>query len=313
MKKPGFVAAAWLLQSAIASPASAQAIDHLRILIKGIELHNDGGAQERAWIEGRTPRLTIGQPVSASIWKEAGRCVLAVASMRRSPDAEIGWTVEAVPIKVVDDAVTFTLVWKRDRDKGKDSAGPGGRSELTLRPGESLPIDIADLLAAETSAPCPYRRLELRIDVDHYPPADLDRRVVATDLWLIRRLAGGATQSEPVSVRGQLNRPAPFYFSTVTDSGVALDFSGEVTVRERGGSREIELIARSRLIEGGRQSETMPQGPNSRFFVSREVKSTVQLKPDEVVAVELPRLGENASGAFANQAFSITLRSHRIR
>lgn len=311
MKKTGFVAAAWLLQSVIASPASAQTIDHLRIWIKGIALHNDGGAQPGVFSAGRG--LAIGQTVSASIWKEAGRCVLGVASTRRTPDAEIGWTVEAMPIRVVDDAVTFSLMWKRDRDKGKDSAGPGGRSELTLRPGEALPVDIADLLATDTSATCPYRRIELSITVDHYPPADLDRRVVATDLWLVRRLAGGSTQSEPLTVRGQPNRPTPFYFSTLTDRGVSLDFSGELTVRERESSREILLIARSRLIEGGRQSETMPAAPDSRFFVAREVKSTVQLKPDEVVAVELPRLGENASGAFANQTFSITLRSQRIR
>jgi hypothetical protein len=57
----------------------------------------------------------------------------------------------------------------------------------------------------------------------------------------------------------------------------------------------------------------MPAAPDSRFFVARKVKSTVQLKPNEVVAVELPRLGENASGAFADQSFSITMRSQRIR
>ncbi len=311
MKKSGLIATGWLLQSILAGPASAQTIDHLRITIKGIELRNDGGAQQRVASSGRG--LAIGQPVSASIWKDAGRCGLNVASTRRAPDAEIGWTVEATPIRVADDAVTFSLVWRRDRDKGKDSAGPVGKSEMTLRPGEALPVDIADVLATDTSAPCSYRRLELGITVDYYPPADLDRRVVATDLWLVRRLASGSTQSEPVLVRSQLNRPTPFYFSTVTDGDVALDFFGDVTVRERDGSREITLIARSRLIEGGRQSETMPHGPNSRFFVAREVKSTVQLKPDEVVAVELPRLGENASGAFTNQSFSITMRSQRIR
>jgi len=310
MKYIGLVAACFL-QSLIASPASAQTIDHLRIWIKGIELHNDGGAQQRVGSAGRG--FAIGQPVSASIWKQAGKCGLSVAPTRRQPDAEIGWTVDAVPIKVVDDAVTFSLVWKRDRDKGKDSAGPGGSLELTLRPGEEMPVDIADLLTTEAAAACPYRRLELRIVVEHYPPADLDRRVVSTDLWLVRRMASGSTESEPVSVRGQLNRPTPFYFSTVSDNGVSLDFSGEVTVRERDGSRQVELITRSRLIEGGRQSESMPAGPNTRMFVAREVKSTVQLKANEVVAVELPRLGENASNAFANQTFSITLRSQRIR
>jgi hypothetical protein len=310
-KKTGLVAAALLLQSVVAWPSSAQTIDHLRIWIRGVELHADGGAQPRVASAGSG--LAIGQPVSASIWKDSGRCVLNVAPTRRALDAEMGWTVEATPIKVLEDAVTFSLEWRRDRDKGKDSAGPGGKSELTLRPGEALPVDIADLLAGDAPAPCAYRRVALLVAVDYNPPAVLDRRVVATDLWLVRRLANGSTQSEPLSVRGQLNRPTQFFFATVSDSGVALDFFGEVTVKERDSSREIVLITRSRLIEGGRQSESMPQGPNSRFFVAREVTSTLQLKPDEVVSVELPRLGENASGAFANQTFAITVRSQRIR
>jgi hypothetical protein len=58
---------------------------------------------------------------------------------------------------------------------------------------------------------------------------------------------------------------------------------------------------------------TVPGFEGRQLYGARQVTSTVQLKPDEVVSVQLPRLSENASGAFADQAFSITMRSHRIR
>jgi len=35
--------------------------------------------------------------------------------------------------------------------------------------------------------------------------------------------------------------------------------------------------------------------------------------PDDVVSIELPRLTENDSGAFANQALSIRIRARTIR
>ena len=46
---------------------------------------------------------------------------------------------------------------------------------------------------------------------------------------------------------------------------------------------------------------------------ARQVESVIQLKPGEVVAVELPRLSENDSGAFANRTFSIRVQSRQLR
>jgi hypothetical protein len=320
MNRIRIFAAAIFWVGVAATPASAQTFDHLQIWLYGVELRNDGGEQRRVSWGGR-PGLTIGAPVPGSIWKDGNQCVLGVAVTRRSPDAEIGWTFETTPIRVIDDAVTFKLVWRRDRDRGRDSTGPGGSTELTLRPGEAIGIDAADLLPPGASSLCPYPRIGLRVAVDYFPPADMDRRVVATDLWLVRRSADGSQHGEQLSVRGQPNRPAPFYFSTVTDAGVWLDFYGELTVKPRDGYDEILLVTRSRLIEGGRASQTMPMpvtvvgsdGRPLQLSGARKVTSTVQLRPDEVVAVQLPRLTENNSGAFANETFSITLRSRQIR
>jgi hypothetical protein len=315
MKALGLIVSAVVLQCALAGTLAAQTTDHLRIWIQGFELRDDGGEQPRVASAGRG--LAIGQPVSAAIWKSAGACVLNAGSIRQEGGAEIGWIVEATPLTVVDDAITFRLDWRRNRYRGRDSSSPGATTQLTLRPGETMPVDIADVLATPDAAPCAYQRVALRVAVDYYPSADRDRRVVAMDLWLVRRPSNGSEQSELVSVRGQFNRPVPFYFSTVTDGAVSLDFFGELTVKPRDGYQEVDLVTRSRLIEGGRETETMPVNvpgfEGRQMFGARQARSTLQLRPDEVVSVELPRLSENDSGAFANQTLLITIRSRRIR
>jgi hypothetical protein len=58
---------------------------------------------------------------------------------------------------------------------------------------------------------------------------------------------------------------------------------------------------------------TPPGSAPRQLFGSRRVESTVLLKSDDVVSIELPRLTENDSGAFANQALSIRIRARTIR
>lgn len=237
------------------------------------------------------------------------------------PNAVAAWTYEVTPIRVVGDAVTFKLHWTRSRDRGKDSSVPNGDLELTLRPGESLPIDFAEVPPTGVSSVCAFTRAEMRVGVDFYPRPDDDRRLVAIDLWLVQRLADGTQKTEAISVRGQFYRPIPFYFSTLTDASVSVDLFGELTVRPRDGFTEVIIETRSRLVEGDKISTTMPMnrqvtppGDTPRtLFGSRKVESTLQLKADDVVSIELPRLTENQSGGFANQALSITLRTRRLR
>lgn len=295
--------------------STAQSVDNLLVWVHGFEVHDDGGSRPRVSSAGRG--LVIGQTESAAIWKAGNRCVMGVAPRLMEPDAEIAWTIQTTPLRVVDETVTFRLAWRRERNRGQATQGPSGTAELTLRPGETFPIDLVDVLTENGESPCPYRRVGLRVTVDHQPAADDERSLVETRLWLVRRRPNGSQQVEPLSVRGLPGRPVPFYFSTVTDENVSLDFFGDVTVRPRDGRQQIELVTRSRLVAGGRETVSMPvddpQGLGRRFFGARMVTSTVEVTPDEVVSVELPRLSENDDGAFSDQTFSITIQSRQIR
>jgi hypothetical protein len=307
------VAAIVILQLSISSESTAQTFDHLRIHLEGLAVQTDGG--ERPSSFHRVP-VIIGRSESGALSKTPEICGLS-GSNRVRPNAVAAWTYEVTPIRVVDDAVTFRLRWLRSRDRGKESSAPGGDVELTLRPGQSLPIDFAEVPPTGTAAVCAFTRAELRVSVDYNPQPEDDRRLVAIDLWLVQRLADGAQKTEPLSVRGQFYRPVAFYFSTLNDDGVSVDLFGEITVRPRDGFNEVIVETRSRLVEGGKISTTMqvnpPGAPPGRLFGSRRVESTLRLKADDVASIELPRLTENESGAFANQALSITLRARTIR
>ena len=89
--------------------------------------------------------IVIGKTTSAGFAKLPGHVrVLAVAPTLR-PGAEIGWSVDVTPRKVDGDAVTFRVRWVRSRHEGKDSSSPAGDLEWTLRPGESVPLDVVPL------------------------------------------------------------------------------------------------------------------------------------------------------------------------
>ena len=130
--------------------AEAQTSDHLRVDVEGSMIGPDGGEQPNTFMS--TGPIVIGKTTSAGFAKLPDMCGLAVASTLR-PGATIGWNVDVIPRKVEGDAVTFRVRWVRSRDEGKDSSSPAGDLEWTLRPGESLPLDIVALAPTGTMAP----------------------------------------------------------------------------------------------------------------------------------------------------------------
>src|SRR5262249_44781735 len=61
---------------------------------------------------------------------------------------------------------------------------------------------------------------------------------------------------------------------------------------------------------GGHSSTILRTG---NVMYPRKVDSTFTIKPDEVPSIELPRLNENQSGAFASRTLSLRVRSQQIR
>ena len=309
--------AAWCvgLLAGGAVPAAAQTFNHLSIEMEGRVINMDGG--ERLNTGSSSGGVVIGKTTSAAFSKMDDMCGFAVAGAMQ-PGAISGWKVDVTPTQVYASAVTFRLRWMRVRDESRDTSSPSGDVQLTLRPGESIPVDIIPL-SPKISMPyekCGVRATMLRVSVAYWPRPEQDPRVVSTELWLVERLSNGTERSQALTVRNGFNRETAFYFDPVTDGTLMLSFYGTFTLTPIGETYVMKLETWSRPSVPGQPSDS--RLPTLRetlggLYRARKVDSVLSLTPAEVVEVQLPRLAENSASAFAGSTFSIRVRAKQLR
>lgn len=281
---------------ATAPRAQTDGVERLWIMVQGAAISLPGGEEQR--VAGGANPNEPGKTVRHGISRRPDGCTWSVSRVVE-PDADFGWAVEITPVRVVNDAVTFRLTWARTRDEGKASTQPRRDLELTLRPGDSIPLDAVH-------HPCPEQpRMiggSLRATVVRHPDPDYDRRLIALDLWLVDRLKDGTERNQPLLLRGLYHRPIPFFFDSITDGGKALDIFGEVTAAPAGRTSDVKIMTRSRIFD-----PSQPPGQPA----ARETTASIRIAADEVVSVQLPQLGD--SSPFASRALSLRIRVRHVR
>jgi hypothetical protein len=283
--------------------AGAQAVDDVQIHVGGFELAANG-AEKAAGVWRGTGPLTIGSPtVGVFSMFDCGYFSVTIPPHPFNENATARWRVEITPLKVVNHAVTFRLRWVRAVDHGNGLSPAGEDVEVTLRPGESRPLDSVPVVQTGTTTfdgrPCGTKAASLRVSAD-FP--ELDRRLIGADVWLVERLPSGKEQSQLQSLRGLPHRPVPFYFDSVPDGTKRLDIFGKLVANPEQGGIEIIL-------------ETIRAGADpgqDGYQSTRWFRSTLHMKPNEIVDVALPKPDEKA-GAFANRVFSIRIQAKQIR
>ena len=215
-----------------------------------------------------------------------------------------GWRVDITPTRVVDHVITFRLRWTRALDTtAKAVAPPGEDVELTLKPGESRPIDTVALPPAPASGPggrpCAAKAASLRVSVA-FP--EWDNRLIGADVWLVERLSDRTERSQLLSLRGIPHRPMPFYFDRMGD----VDLFGELVADLDGGTVHVALEA----VRA--QFEAPPRADRTGYIAAGWDRATVRLKPGEVVEVPLRQL-EERFGPYAKGNFALRIRARQIR
>jgi hypothetical protein len=288
--------ALFTLVFATAVRAQTDGVERLAITVQGATISSPGGEELR--VGGSANPNEPGKVTRHGFSVRPDRCNWAVSRVVE-PDADLGWAVEITPVRVVNDAVTFRVAWARTRDEGKASTERKSDTELTLRPGESIPLDFVQ-------RPCPSQPhmigASLRVTVVRYPDPDYDRRLIALDLWLVEKLADGTERSQPLSLRGLYHRPISFYFDSITEGAMVLDIFGEVTVAPADRTSDVKIMTRSRIFD--------PHQPPGRPF-PRETTATIRIGPNEVVSVQLPQVAD--ASAFASRALSLRIRVRQLR
>lgn len=285
-----------MLACAATAGAQTDGVDRLAIHVEASTISSPGGEEMRVF--GGANPSEPGTTVRHGFSLRPDGCAWSVSRVVE-PNADLGWAVEITPVRVVNDAVTFRLSWARTRDEGKPSTQPRHETELTLRGGESIPLD-------SVHRPCSTQPRtigqSLRVSVVQYPDPDYDRRLIALDLWLVEKLPDGTERSQPLSLRGLYHRPIAFYFDSITEGAMALDIFGEVTAAPGDGTSDVKIVTRSRIFD--------PKQPPGRPF-PRETSATMKITPNDVVSVELPQVA--SSPAFASRALSLRIRLRQLR
>jgi hypothetical protein len=271
----------------------------------------DHGGEKPVGVWRSTGPLVIGKPTTSTI-SVGDHCegFMVSSAGEVGENATTAWNVEVTPIRVVRDAVTFRLRWVRfaaikqqfdqvPLDSSQAFRMPNEDIELTLRPRESWPMDSVRVATGTKMVDGRTCRgsASIRVSVDAYPSEEVDRRLVVADLWLIERLSNGkeTPRSQTLSVRGVPGRPVPFYFDGIVDGNVSLDIYGSLIARLESGAMAVSIETRSRWGNNG---------------PARSVESVTQVRPEEIVEIQLPKLG---AGPFVNRDFSIRIRARQLR
>lgn len=285
--------AAMMLVFAATARAQTDGVERLTVWVQGATLSSPGGEEQR--VAGGANANDTGVTTRHGFSLRPDRCTWAV-SRTVEPDAELGWAVEITPLRVADDAVTFRLAWARTREEGRASTQPRHSMDLTLRPGESIPLD-------SVHRPCASQPrtvgASLKVTVIRFPDPDYDRRLIGLELWLVEKLEDGTERSQPLSLRGLYHRPIAFYFDSITQGAVALDIFGDVTTAPGEGTSEVKIVTRSRVFD--QKQRPFP----------RETTATIRIAPNEVVSVQLPQVAD--ASAFASRALSLRIRVRQLR
>lgn len=292
-----------LLLLATGGLADAQTTEEVQISVGGFQLAANG-AEKASGVWFGTGPLIIGKPaVGVFSMRGCGYFTATVPPNSFEENATAGWRVEVTPTRLVNHAVTFRLRWVRALDKGSGLTPTTEDVEVTLRPGESRPLDSVPVVQTGVTThdgrPCETKAASLRVVAD-FP--DLDRRLIGVDVWLVERLSNGKEESQLQSLRGLPHRPISFHFDGVPASTKRLDIFGKLVADPQQASMEIAL----ETIRGEAH-------PGQRGYQSaRWFRSTLRMKPDEIVEVALPQPDEKTA-AFANRVFSIRIRAKQIR
>ena len=302
-------AAAGLAAALVLTPAAAgaQPAPGLRILVEARSVRIGGDFDSGAGVI-ISPQDEPGTHERSFSISSQG-CVVGAAPYILN-EAVGGWHVWVTPVAVDDDdAVTFRIVWERSPNGNADAWNSGTEQTFTLKPGRTVPLDVISVPPrASAERTCSSARLQ--VQVRRWPDPEEDRRLVSTDLALVQRQADGSERTHSLTVRSLYGEDTRFHFDTLEDAGVQLEFQGVLTVQPDTDAVTVGLTTRSRVIEHGVVSHRLSDGAMMR---GREVRSTLRLASDEVVTVDLPRLGENNGGAFANQTFFLRVGSRQIR
>jgi hypothetical protein len=199
-------------------------------------------------------------------------------------------------LSATDSLVVVSIDWQRLWDRGqKVSNGPAGTVQLSLHPGDRIPLDLIPNPLATDACKAVGLGLEVRLARTAPPSRTPDgsllplgaveggAKTLDADLWLVRKLPSGVEQAHHQSVKVPAQGTS-FSFPAVTvptsKGDVAVEIAGTFKRYRAPAGNEFLFVSMTRGITGA----TTPAGG-----VSGGTGTVIPLPgPTEVLSIELP-------------------------
>jgi len=290
MTGAAFLLAALSVQQAQVEPPPPAS--DLRIVITTAVYQPDGGVSvETAPISGLAPSVV-------HLYSRASVCDAAMSGATEPRDARFGWRLAARPVRTGASDVVVSIDWLRVWDRGQRlTAGPSGTVQLTLHPGDRIPLDFIPNPGANEGCRAVGLGLEIRLARTTAAVAPNSELIplgakegagsaYSADLWLVHKLPAGTEYAQHQRVRltedgGSFTFPA---VNVPTPKGeMAVDISGSFKRYRTPTGAEFMYVSMMRGLNGA----SLPAGG-----VNAGTGTMIAVPgPAEVLSLELPTSG----------------------
>jgi hypothetical protein len=288
------VAAVAVQQPPAVPPASTS---DLQVVLTTAVYQPDGGISiETAPIPGTSPSVV-------HLYSRGSVCDAAMSGAAEPRDAKFGWRLAARPVRSGATDVVVSIDWLRVWDRGQRlKTGPSGTVQLTLHPGDRIPLDYIPNSVASDACRAVGLGLEIRLARTTAAVAPNSELIPLggkqggvqrfnADLWLVHRLPTGTEYAQHQRVvltgtGGSFSFPA---VNVPTANGeMAVDISGAFQRYRAPTGAEFMYVSMVRGLSGG----ALPAGG-----VSAGTGTMIAVPdPSEVLSLELPATAAGRGG-----------------
>jgi hypothetical protein len=261
----------------------------------------------------RTAETTTVADTTEFVYGRRSMCDLGTTSGKEPADAGYGWRLTSRTVSRSPQELVVAVDWRRLWDAGQKLAnGPSGAVELTLHPGDRIPLDHISNNARTEACRAVGMGLEVRLARSASParPVNLTRplgsvsggdKPLDADIWLVHaRPSGGEEvlhQRVRLPVDGAAFAFSPVAFATARGE-VSVEVAGSFERLHGPGDLEQVVVQMSRIVTGA----SAPAGG----FGGGSAKLIALPPPTDVLSFEMPapearggvRAGAGGGGAM---------------
>lgn len=249
--------------------------------------------------DGAVAAETVNLPAAGAglvhVFARRSICDPAVAGAAEPADAGFGWRVASQIVSRSEKDLVVSVDWRRVWDGGRKIAnGPGGSAQLTLHPGDRIPLDHIANSSPRADCRAVGLGLEVRVGRGELPRSPVPgallpigatpggAKAVDAELWLLHTLPSGAEQVMHQKVR--MDRTGgKFSFAPATvptpNGEVRVELTGSIDRFSSPTGSEYMVLSMTRLVTG----QSLPEAG-----VSGTTGSIVPFVPSEVLSFEMP-------------------------